>query len=264
MVAQSSAPSAAPAPAGGVPVIEARGLGIEFQQNRKRRLSLREMLFTGRSTSPQGTFWALKDVTFDVLPGEAVGLIGANGCGKSTLLRLVAGVLIPDTGGVTVRAGVAPLIELTGGFLGDLTARDNITLTAGLHGLSRAQVAERFDEIVDFAEIQDRVDTPFRHFSSGYQVRLGFSVVTTLDEPVILVDEVLAVGDRAFREKCYRRMEQLVGGGRTLMFVSHSENDLKRFCQRGIYLHKGEVRADGDINDVFKEYVKDSDKGLGR
>jgi ABC-2 type transport system ATP-binding protein len=246
------------------PVIEARGLGIEFQRNRKRRLSLREMLFTGRSTSPVGTFWALKDVSFDVVAGEAVGLIGANGCGKSTLLRLIAGVLMPDTGSVAVHAGVAPLIELTGGFLGDLTARDNIYLTAGLHGLSRADVEARFDDIVAFAEVGDFLDTPFRHFSSGMQVRLGFSVVTTLDEPVILVDEVLAVGDRAFREKCYRRMEQLVSGGRTLLFVSHSENDLKRFCRRGIYLNKGKVVADGDLHQVFGTYVKDSDRGLTR
>jgi ABC-2 type transport system ATP-binding protein len=256
--------SAAAVPTTTSPVIRARGLGIEFQRNRKRRLSLREMLFTGRSTSPAGTFWALKDISFDVLPGEAVGLIGANGCGKSTLLRLIAGVLMPDTGSVTVHAGVAPLIELTGGFLGDLTARDNIYLTAGLHGLSRQQVADRFDEIVEFAEVGDFLDTPFRHFSSGMQVRLGFAVVTTLDEPVVLVDEVLAVGDRAFREKCYRRMEQLVGGGRTLLFVSHSEHDLKRFCRRGIYLNKGEVRADGDLHEVFAAYADDSDQGLTR
>jgi ABC-2 type transport system ATP-binding protein len=243
------------------PVIEARDLGIEFIRNRKRRLSLREMLFTGKSSSPQGTFWALKGVSFDVRPGEAVGLIGANGCGKSTLLRLIAGVMLPDTGSVEVRQGVAPLIELTGGFLGDLTARDNIYLMAGLHGLSREQVEERFDEIVDFAEVRDRLDTPFRHYSSGMQVRLGFAVVTTLDEPIILVDEVLAVGDRAFRQKCYNRMEELIGHGRTLLFVSHSENDLKRFCNRGIYLRNGEVVADGDLEASFKAYVKDSDKG---
>nr|WP_198950826.1 ABC transporter ATP-binding protein [Kineosporia sp. A_224] len=248
----------------GAPVIEVRNLGIEFQQNRKRRLSVREMLFTGKSSSPAGTFWALKDVSFDVTAGEGVGLIGANGCGKSTLLRLVAGVMLPDTGSVTVRRGVAPLIELTGGFLGDLTARDNIYLTAGLHGLSREQVEERFDEIVDFAEVRDRLDTPFRHYSSGMQVRLGFAVVTTLDEPVILVDEVLAVGDRAFREKCYKRMEQLIGEGRTLLFVSHSEKDLKRFCTRGIYLRKGEVVADGGIEESFQAYVKDSDKASGK
>jgi ABC-2 type transport system ATP-binding protein len=158
---------------------------------------------------------------------------------------------------VTVRGGVAPLIELTGGFVGDLTARDNIWLTGGLHGLTKAQIEERFDEIVDFAEVGDFLDTPFRHFSSGMQVRLGFSVVTTLDEPIVLVDEVLAVGDKRFREKCYTRMEQLVSGGRTLFLVSHSERDLKRFCSRGLYLHGGQLRADGEIDDIVAAYNDD-------
>lgn len=265
-MAVPSATSRPQAPERTRPVIEARGLGIEFVRNRKRRLSLREMVFTGRSSSPQGTFWALRDVSFSVMPGEAVGLIGANGCGKSTLLRLIAGVMIPDTGSIEVRAGVAPLIELTGGFLGDLTARDNIYLTAGLHGMAREQVEERFDEIVEFAgpQVRDALDTPFRHFSSGMQVRLGFAVVTQLDEPVLLVDEVLAVGDRAFREKCYARMEELISGGRTFFLVSHSEGDLKRFCRRGIYLREGQVVADGDLQDSFTAYVKDSDKGQQR
>ena len=148
-------------------------------------------------------------------------------------------MLLPDEGTVRVNGGVAPLIELTGGFVGDLTARDNIWLTGGLHGLSREQIAERFDEIVDFAEIRESLDTPFRHFSSGMQVRLGFAVITTLEEPIVLVDEVLAVGDKRFREKCYERMESLVDNGRTLFLVSHSEKDLERFCKRGLYIEGG-------------------------
>ena len=148
-------------------------------------------------------------------------------------------MLLPDEGTVRVHGGVAPLIELTGGFVGDLTARDNIWLTGGLHGLSREQIAERFDEIVDFAEIRESLDTPFRHFSSGMQVRLGFAVITTLEEPIVLVDEVLAVGDKRFREKCYERMESLVDHGRTLFLVSHSEKDLERFCKRGLYIEGG-------------------------
>lgn len=242
------------------PVIDVKGLGIEFLRNRRYRLSLREMLLQGRTTTPKGSFWALRDVTFDVRAGEAVGLVGANGQGKSTLLKLIAGVLVPDEGAVTVRGGVAPLIELTGGFVGDLTARDNIWLTGGLHGLTKAQIQERFDEIVDFAEVGDFLDTPFRHFSSGMQVRLGFSVVTTLDEPVVLVDEVLAVGDKRFREKCYTRMEQLVSGGRTLFLVSHSERDLKRFCTRGLYLSGGRLQKDGDIDEVVAAYNDDQQR----
>jgi ABC-2 type transport system ATP-binding protein len=238
-------------------LIEARGLGIEFHRNRRRKLRLRELLFKGHSTAPKGSFWALRNVSFDVHEGESVGLIGANGCGKSTLLKLIAGVLIPDEGRSEVKAGVAPLIELKGGFVGDLTARDNIWLTAGLHGLSKKQIADRFDEIVDFAEIGDFLDTPFRHFSSGMQVRLGFSVITTLDEPIILVDEVLAVGDKRFREKCYSRMDEIISDGRTLFLVSHSEADLRRFCSRGLYLREGELIADGPIEDTLEAYNAD-------
>jgi ABC-2 type transport system ATP-binding protein len=250
-------PSGAPS---GRPVIEAKELGIRFLRNRRQRLSLREMLFTGQSSSPRGSFWALRDVSFQVREGEAVGLVGANGQGKSTLLKLIAGVLLPDEGDVRVRGGVAPLIELTGGFVGDLTARDNIWLTAGLHGLTNEEIEERFDDIVGFAEIGDFLDTPFRHFSSGMQVRLGFSVITTLDEPVVLVDEVLAVGDKRFKEKCYKRMEELVGSGRTLFLVSHSERDLRRFCTRGLYLQGGELKEDGPVEDALAAYEADQRK----
>jgi ABC-2 type transport system ATP-binding protein len=243
--------------ADGAPVIEANELGIQFLRNRRHRLSLREMLFKGSSTSPRGSFWALRDVSFQVAEGEAVGLVGANGQGKSTLLKLIAGVLLPDEGTVAVRGGVAPLIELTGGFVGDLTARDNIWLTAGLHGLTTEEIEDRFDDIVGFAEIGDFLDTPFRHFSSGMQVRLGFSVITTLDEPVVLVDEVLAVGDKRFREKCYKRMEELVGNGRTLFLVSHNERDLRRFCTRGLYLQGGVLKADGPVEEALAAYDAD-------
>jgi ABC-2 type transport system ATP-binding protein len=172
---------------------------------------------------------------------------------------MIAGVLIPDEGSVTVTDGVAPLIELTGGFVGDLSARDNIYLTAGLHGVSKAEIEERFDDIVEFAGPQVRagLDTPFRHFSSGMKVRLAFAVITTLDEPIILVDEVLAVGDKAFREKCYQRMESLLADGRTLFLVSHSQGDLKRFSTRGLYLRSGELAMDAPMADVLEQYNAD-------
>ena len=243
------------------PVIEARGLGIDFYRNRRRKMSLREMVLKGRSSSPRETFAALRDVTFDVMPGEAVGLIGANGGGKSTLLKMIAGVLLPDHGSVRVRGGVAPLIELTGGFIGELSARENVYLAGGLHGLRKEQIDERFDDIVEFAgpQVRDALDMPFRHFSSGMQVRLGFAVITTLDEPIVLVDEVLAVGDRAFREKCYVRMEEMLSGGRTLFLVSHSEGDLRRFARRGLYLKSGQLVGDGPVDEVIDQYNADSD-----
>jgi len=190
-----------------------------------------------------------------------VGLVGANGEGKSTLLKLIAGVLLPDEGTVAVRDGVAPLIEITGGFVGELTARDNIWLTAGLHGLNKAQIAERFDDIVEFAEIREFLDTPFRHFSSGMKVRLGFSVITTIDEPIVLIDEVLAVGDRTFREKCYVRMEAMLSGGKTLFLVSHSEVNLMRFCTRGLYLKGGALVADGTVEEAIDVYNTDFNRG---
>jgi ABC-2 type transport system ATP-binding protein len=235
-------------------VIEAHDLGIRFYRNRKRNISLREIMLRRESTSPKEQFWAVRNASFSVAAGEAVGLVGANGHGKSTLLKLIAGVLIPDEGGVEVRGGVAPLIELTGGFQGDLTARENVYLTGGLHGMTKAQIDGRFDEIIDFAELHDFIDTPFRHFSSGMKVRLGFSVVTTLDEPILLVDEVLAVGDRKFKEKCYGRMEELLASGRTLFMVSHSEGDLTRFCTRGLYVRHGEIVSDSTIDDALSAY----------
>lgn len=246
------------------PVIEARGLGIEFYRSRRRQLSLREIVFKGgRSNAPRDTFWALKDITFDVGKGEAVGLVGGNGGGKSTLLKMIAGTLIADEGSVRVRGGVAPLIELTGGFLGELTARDNIYLAAGLHGLVTEQIDARYDEIVDFAgpQVAASMDQSFRHFSSGMKVRLAFGLITTLDQPVVLVDEVLAVGDKNFREKCYERMEKMLSGGKTLFLVSHSEPDLKRFADRGLYLRDGRLVDDGDVVEVLAHYRSDADSG---
>jgi ABC-2 type transport system ATP-binding protein len=245
------------------PVITVEGLGVEFYRSRRRRLSLREMLFRGESGAPTETFWALRDVSFEIQPGEAVGVVGGNGGGKSTLLKMLAGVLLPDEGTVQVNGGVAPLIELTGGFVGELTARDNVYLLAGLHGVPKEVIDERFDEIVAFAgpQVRSGLDTPYRHFSSGMKVRLGFAVVTTLDEPIVLVDEVLAVGDKAFREKCYKRMEALLADGRTLFLVSHNENDLRRFGDRALYLRGGRLVLDGPMSDVLAQYNEDLSAG---
>jgi len=240
------------------PIIVAENLGIRFRRNRGGRRSFKD-LFAGKTRrSRPGEFWALHDVNFTIMPGEAIGVVGRNGQGKSTLLKLVAGVLLPDMGRVEVHGGVAPLIEITGGFVGDLTVRENVHLTAGLHGLSAREIAQRFDEIIEFADIGDFLDTPYKHLSSGMKVRIAFAVVSQLDEPVMLVDEVLAVGDKAFKEKCYRRIDELLASGRTLFLVSHSERDLKRFCSRGLYLKKGELVLDGPIADVLNAYNADN------
>ena len=239
------------------PVIEVRDVGIRFKRNRQSRRNFKD-LFAGKNRRTlSGEFWALRNVSFSVMPGEAIGVVGRNGQGKSTLLKLVAEVMLPDEGSVGVHQGVAPLIEITGGFVPELTVRDNVYLTAGLHGMKRKEVDARFDDIVGFAEIDKFLDTPYKHLSSGMKVRIAFSVVTQLEEPIILVDEVLAVGDKGFREKCYARIEELLAGGRTLFFVSHNEKDLQRFCTRGLYLDKGELKLDAGITEVLARYNAD-------
>ncbi len=236
------------------PIISLRDVGVQFSRGRKRHRSMRELLVKGHTGTNPNEFWPFRHVSFDIAPGEAIGVVGPNGAGKSTLLSLIAGVLLPDEGSVEVRAGVAPLIQITGGFEGELTARDNIQLVAGLHGMTKSEIADSFDEMVDFAEIRDFLDTPYKHFSSGMKVRLAFSVVSRLREPIMLVDEVLAVGDKAFRKKCFERIEWLTGEGQTLFLVSHSEAALKRFCTRGILLNKGTLVADGPIDEVIAVY----------
>lgn len=239
------------------PVIRVNKLGISFNRNRRQRRSFKDLLSSGTRRKRPDQFWALRDVSFSVAPGEAIGVVGRNGQGKSTLLKLVAQVMLADEGSVTVSAGVAPLIEITGGFVDDLTVRDNVYLTAGLHGMKRAEIDARFDEIIDFAEIGDFLDTPYKHLSSGMRVRIAFAVISRLEEPILIVDEVLAVGDKGFREKCYRRIEELLAGGRTLFFVSHSERDLRRFCTRGLYLDKGRLILDAPIDEVIDRYNSD-------
>ncbi|MET4705411.1 ABC transporter ATP-binding protein [Frigoribacterium sp. UYMn621] len=236
------------------PVIEVTDAGIRFKRNRRSRRSFKDLFAGSKRRSRPDEFWPLRNVSFTVAPGEAIGVVGRNGQGKSTLLKLVAEVVFADEGSVRVGAGVAPLIEITGGFVDDLTVRDNVYLTAGLHGMKRSEIDERFDEIIAFSEIGDFLDTPYKHLSSGMKVRIAFAVISRLEEPIILVDEVLAVGDKAFREKCYRRIEELLEGGRTLFFVSHNEKDLRRFCTRGLYLDKGALVLDAPISEVLDRY----------
>lgn len=242
------------------PIIEARNLGVEFVRNRRRNLRLRDMVIHAfnrrRRSGGQETFWPLRHITFDIEPGEAVGIIGRNGTGKSTLLKLVAGVLKPDEGSVAVRGKVAPLIQLSAGFSGDLTGRENVLLVAALHGLSRKEIRSKFDDIVAFAgdQVTDAIDSPVRHYSSGMKVRLAFSLVSRLPHPILLVDEALAVGDREFKKKCYKVIDDLLAEGRTLVLVSHSQPQLTRFCKRGLYLDRGQLVVDGTIQEALDAY----------
>jgi ABC-2 type transport system ATP-binding protein len=239
------------------PVIVAHDLGIQFKRNRRHRRSFKDLFSESSRRARPDEFWALRNISFSVQPGEAVGVVGRNGQGKSTLLKLVADVMIPDEGRVAVTGGVAPLIEITGGFVDDLSVRENVFLTAGLHGMSVEEIESRFDEIISFADIGDFLDTPYKHLSSGMRVRIAFAVISRLEEPILLVDEVLAVGDRQFKEKCYARIDELLASGRTMFFVSHSEADLLRFCTRGLYLDKGKLVLDGPIQEVVDRYNAD-------
>ncbi|GAA4914171.1 ABC transporter ATP-binding protein [Streptomonospora salina] len=242
----------------GDPVIEAEGLGIRFRADRGRRRSLRDLVLGVRRAPGTDGFWPVRDVSFRIRRGECVGIVGKNGTGKSTLLKLIAGVLIPDEGRAGARGRVAPLLELRAGFNGRLTGRENIYLVGSLHGMARREIDARFDAIVDFAGLRESdIDTPVRHYSSGMKVRLGFALVAQLDHPVLLVDEVLAVGDREFREKCYRTIERMLAQDRTMVLVSHSEDDLRRFCTRGLYLKDGGLALDAGIDAVLEAYRRD-------
>jgi ABC-2 type transport system ATP-binding protein len=236
------------------PIIVADHLGVRFVRNRRRNLKLREF-FVRNSLRPRvDEFWALRDLSFEINPGDAVGVIGRNGTGKSTLLKLIAGVLIPDEGTIATYGRVAPLLELSAGFSPDLTGRENVQIVAALHGLSRTEVKERMADIVAFAEVEEFIDTPVRHYSTGMRVRLGFAVIAQLSHPILLVDEVLAVGDKDFREKCYTTIGRMLAEGRTLVLVSHNEADLRRFCNRGIYINSGIMEVDGTLDEALTAY----------
>jgi ABC-2 type transport system ATP-binding protein len=230
-------------------------LGIKFAVNRRRRLELKNLFIQGLSATGEGDYWALRHVSFNVAKGESVGIVGPNGCGKSTLLRLIAGVMLPDEGVIEVNGGVGAMIELSAGFVGDLTARENVYLISSLHGFGREQTDERFDEIMQWAGVSRFVDTPVMHFSSGMKARLAFSIVTRMEEPILLVDEVLAVGDRRFRRKCGIVIDRMLGEGRTMLLVSHNEGDLRRWCTRGIYLRRDEQLVEGPIEDILEMYL---------
>lgn len=239
------------------PIIQARDLGICFAKGKQKKGRVKD-LFVRRAANQKGVaaqdFWPLRHVNFDIFPGDAVGIIGRNGTGKSTLLRLITGVLIPDEGYVRREGRVAPLIALSAGFSGDLTGRENVNLVGALHGMTNKEIKAKYDEIVEFSELEDFMDTPLKHYSSGMKVRLGFGVITQLPHPILLVDEALAVGDAAFKRKCQAVIAGLLKEGRTLVFVSHSEGDLKKYCKRGIFLDAGTLETDGTVEEALDAY----------
>ena len=201
-------------------------------------------------------FLAVKDVSFKVKKGEAWALIGVNGSGKSTMLKAITGILKPSKGSITVNGEVAPLIELGAGFDPNLTARENIYLNGTVLGHSKKYMDEHFDEIVDFAELWDFLDTPIKNFSSGMTARLGFSVATMVAPDILICDEILAVGDYLFQQKCMERMNRMLSGGTTLLFVSHTIDTVRKLCDHAIWLDHGVAKMAGEVNEVCDAYMK--------
>src|SRR5712692_6188799 len=229
-------------------------------------LSGQQSAVSGQLSSVDGrsnTFWALKDVSFEVKHGEVVGIIGRNGAGKSTLLKILSRITEPTTGQVQIDGRVASLLEVGTGFHPELTGRENIFLNGAILGMRRAEIARKFDEIVDFSEIEQFLDTPVKHYSSGMYVRLAFAVAAHLDPEILIVDEVLAVGDVAFQKKCLGKMNEVSKSGRTVLFVSHNMAAVENLCQRGVVLERGRVVFDGTAKDAVQHYLSGISSATG-
>lgn len=223
--------------------MELQGVGKRYSQLEERAMLLKSLL-PGR-TARKRDLWALRDVTFAVEPGETVGVLGRNGAGKTTLLRLIAAVSRPTEGRVRLQGRIAPLLSVGVGFHQEMSGRENVLVNAMLLGLSRREIARRFDDIVAFAELEELIDTPVKFYSSGQYVRLGFSVAIHVDPDILLVDEVLAVGDMGFQLKCFERMRALQSSGTTILMVTHSLHAIRLLCPRALLLNRGQLVVDG-------------------
>ena len=236
-------------------IIEVSNVSVRFNLEQEKTDTIKEYLLKlVKGQLHFNEFYALRDVSFNVERGDSLALIGTNGSGKSTMLKLIAGVLYPSRGKVSVKGSIAPLIELGAGFDIDLTARENIFLNGAVLGHSRAYMKKHFDEIVDFAEIEEFIDVPVKNFSSGMVARLGFSIATQVRADILVVDEILAVGDFLFQQKCYKRMEEMLSGGTTLLFVSHDAEMVKRMCRRAVWLNDGVMMDIGEAAAVCDKY----------
>lgn len=258
-------------------VIRAGGLGkryfIDHQQKQERYTSLRDVVANAmwrtagslarfvnqpslhHSLLSTEEFWALKDVSFQISRGEVVGVIGRNGAGKSTLLKVLSRITEPTAGRVEIRGRVASLLEVGTGFHPELTGRENIFLNGAILGMTRAEIRRKFDEIVAFAEVERFLDTPVKRYSSGMYVRLAFAVAAHLEPEILIVDEVLAVGDAEFQSKCLGKMQAVAGHGRTVLFVSHNMPAIEQLCTRAIWMDRGAIRASGSVSKIVSEYL---------
>ncbi|HXG82923.1 MAG TPA: polysaccharide ABC transporter ATP-binding protein [Pyrinomonadaceae bacterium] len=206
----------------------------------------------------ENKFWALRDVTFDVLPGDVIGIVGGNGAGKSTLLKILSRITEPTDGRITLHGRVGSLLEVGTGFHHELTGRENIYLNGAILGMQRKEISKKFDEIVNFAEVENFLDTPVKHYSSGMYVRLAFAVAANLETEILIVDEVLAVGDAQFQKKCLGKMSEVSKHGRTVLFVSHNMGTISQLCTKGIYLSSGELEYVGEIDRTVDYYLSNA------
>jgi lipopolysaccharide transport system ATP-binding protein len=238
--------------------VEFRDVSKYFALDSQRASSFQETLIDvvrRRPSPPERGLWALRDVNFAVEPGESIAFIGVNGSGKSTILKLISRVITPTRGDIVVRGRVTALLELGAGFHPDLTGRENIDLNGSILGLSRASIREQFDDIVAFSELERFIDVPVRSYSSGMLMRLGFAVATAFQPDILLIDEVLAVGDQAFQDRCLHRIAQIQHRGATIVLVSHDLESVGRLCKRAIWVHEGRLQGDGPTSQITSRYL---------
>ncbi len=243
-------------------VISVKDISKRFRLYHERPTTLKERLTRLRRVKAED-FWALRDVAFEVPPGQTWGLVGANGSGKTTLLKIIGGILRPTDGQVITRGRIAALLELGAGFHPELTGRENVYLNASILGLSKRETDRHFDAIVAFAELEDFIDNQVKHYSSGMFVRLGFAVAVHVDPGILLIDEVLAVGDEAFQRKCLDRVSELQRQGRTIVFVTHAMQLIHQICDQAVLLDGGRVRMSGDVDQVIKDFRAVMMRGQG-
>ena len=236
-------------------VVDIKDVSMHFNLMIERVDSIKEYIFKFlRGNLLFNDFQALKNISFSIREGEIVGLIGLNGAGKSTLLKIISGVLKPTTGNIYINGTIAPFIEVGAGFDPDLTARENIYLNGAILGYTKELLDEKFNEILEFAELQDFIDVPLKNFSSGMYARLGFSIATVIQPDILIVDETLSVGDYKFQEKCEKRIQNMIENGVTIIIVSHSIEMIKRLCTKVVWLEEGNIRAIGKTKDICSIY----------
>lgn len=238
--------------------IKVDGVSMLFNLSSEKIDSIKEYFIkVARRELHYQEFWALKDISFSLGKGESLGIIGLNGSGKSTLLKIISGILKPTRGSVETIGSIAPLIELGAGFDANLSARENIYLNGAILGYNREYMEERFDDIIAFAELQDFVDTAIKNYSSGMVARLGFAIATMNIPDILIIDEILAVGDYKFQEKSFQRMQEMIQSGATVVFVSHSIEQVKQICGQALWLERGEMKALGAAEEICAAYVRE-------